>query len=74
MMVEIIARLCEAGYDDKILVSHDELCFSGFDVNPKINPAPRFNYCFEYILPKLLGDIAEKLTTDNVMKMLKCEG
>ena len=64
--------MCEKGYSDKILASHDALCFSGFDVESKINPEPRFNYCFDYILSKVPSDIAKKIAADNVLKMLKC--
>ena len=68
-----INSLCENGYADKILVSHDALFFNGFDRAPKVNEKPRFAYIFEHILPRLDKDIAEKITVKNPIRMLKCE-
>ena len=69
--VNKIAELCDSGYEEKILFSHDSLVFNGFDAKPQIK-MPRYNYCFDYILPRLDKAVAEKIMTKNVVKMLKC--
>lgn len=70
--VSNIKTLCENGYSDKILLSHDALFFNGFEADPIVNNKPRFSYCFEHILPKLSGQIADKIIKENPIKMLKC--
>jgi phosphotriesterase-related protein len=70
--IEAIAELCNAGYEDKILLSHDALFFNGFQANPAINKQPRFSYYFEYILPGLSKERAEQIIIKNPLKMLKC--
>lgn len=70
--VKAVMELVNGGYDGQVLLSHDALCFSGFDKKAVIYPRPRFNYCFDYILPKLPEDIANKIMRDNVLKMLRC--
>ena len=67
-----IVELCDAGYEDKILLSHDALFFNGFEANPFIREKPRFSYCFDHILPKLSNQLAERLMTNNPFSMLKC--
>ncbi len=68
--IDCIHSLCDKGYADKILLSHDALFFNGFDKAPRINEKPRFAYVFENILPRLDKDIAEKITIKNPQKML----
>lgn len=70
--VNNIKTLCENGYSDKILLSHDALFFNGFEATPKINEKPRFSYCSQYILPRLSKQITEQLMIKNPLKMLKC--
>ncbi len=70
--IEAIAELCNAGYEDKILLSHDALFFNGFEANPAINKQPKFSYYFEYILPRLSKERAEQIIINNPLKMLKC--
>ena len=71
--IKMILALCESGYDNKILLSHDAQFFNGFEENYKIDMTPRFNYCFDYILPQLQNDISGRILNSNVIKMLKCE-
>lgn len=68
-----IMALCEMGYDNKILLSHDAQFFNGFDKKPDIIKKPRLNYIFDYILPKLPKELSKKIVKDNVLMMLKCE-
>lgn len=70
--VKAVTELCGAGYEDKILFSHDSLFFNGFEENPEINEKPRLNYCFDIVLPKLPKTIANKIITENPLNMLKC--
>ena len=70
--IETVAELCDAGYEDKILLSHDALFFNGFEEKPTINKCPRFSYCFDNILPKLSNQLAQKIMIENPIKMLKC--
>ncbi len=68
-----INSLCEAGYEDRILLSHDALFFSGFNPQNGVIRTPRFNYVFDNILPRLNETLVDKITTENPLKMLKCE-
>ena len=68
---EVIMKLCEAGYDNKILLSHDALFFNGFEKNQEINKKPRFNYCFDYILPNLSSELVKRIMVENPLNMLK---
>ena len=70
--VNQIDFLCENGYSDKILLSHDALFFNGFASNPAMNKQPRFPYCFEYILPRLSKEKRIRIIIKNPLKMLKC--
>lgn len=64
-----INALCEAGYADRILLSHDDSVFQGFCDKPQIR-IPRWSYMFEYILPRLDNDIAKKILQKNPLTML----
>lgn len=64
-----ITALCEAGYADKLLLSHDDSIFQGFCENPQIKE-PRWVYMFEYIIPRLGKSISKKILTENPLKML----
>ena len=70
--IKTVTVLCESGYEDRILLSHDALFFNGFEEYPKINKAPRFNYCFDNILPGLPQRLQHKIMSENVVNMLKC--
>lgn len=70
--VNSIFFLCEYGYGDRILLSHDDSFFNGFVTIPEINHKPRFSYCFENILPRLSDEIVRELTINNPIRMLKC--
>ena len=69
--VKTIMDLYEAGYGDKILLSHDKLIFNGFNTEPKINYSTNFNYCFDYILPELPKELSEQISVKNPLNMLK---
>lgn len=64
-----IIAICEAGYADKLLLSHDDSVFQGFCEKPQIEK-PRWSYVFEHILPKLDKSIANKILRENPQKML----
>ena len=66
-------ELCEGGYEDKIILSHDALFFNGFNEKIEIIKMPRFNYCFDYILPKLPDELSKKIVQDNPLNMLRCD-
>lgn len=67
--VNQITALCDAGYADKLLLSHDDSVFQGFCSNPQIKE-PRWTYLFEYILHKLDDSITQKLLQENPLTML----
>ena len=71
-MIKAIVEICNAGYEDKILLSHDALFFNGFDSELTINEKPRFSYCFDNILPNLPKELVEKVIIKNPIKMLCC--
>ncbi len=64
-----IIQLCDAGYSDKLILSHDDAIFQGFCENPLIKE-PRWNYMFEYIIPRLDKSISNKILTENPLKIL----
>lgn len=68
-----IRKLCETGFGDKILLSHDSTCFAGFSSEPKIVANERFDCLFKYILPILDKKTADDLMRKNPVKMLNCE-
>lgn len=70
--IKAIIEICDTGYEDQILLSHDALFFNGFDSEPTINEKPRFSYCFANILPSLSKQLAEKVMIKNPIKMLCC--
>lgn len=69
--LKIISTLCELGYGDKIILSHDELFFNGFEANPQIKETTRFDYVFKHILPRLEKEIADEIIRRNPIRMLK---
>ena len=70
--VSKIVELCDCGYGDQILLSHDALFFNGFDAVPQVNERPRFSYCFDHILPALPTDLFKQIMEKNPVRMLKC--
>lgn len=64
-----ILNLCEAGYEDRIVLSHDDSVFQGFDRIPKII-SQRYEYVFNYILPRLDETLINQLIRINPLKML----
>ena len=66
----MIESLCDAGYGDKILLSHDAMYFSGFNTEPKVNPNPRFEYVYKNILPRLDKKTADAIMCKNPVAML----
>ena len=69
----VILTLCDFGYKDKIILSHDELFLNGFEANPQIKSNTRFDYVFKYILPRLEKEIADEIIRKNPIRMLKCQ-
>lgn len=69
----VILTLCDFGCKDKIILSHDELFFNGFEANPQIKSNTRFDYVFKYILPRLEKEIADEIIRKNPIRMLKCQ-
>lgn len=70
-----ISELCERGFMNQILLSHDGLTFSGFNKDPQIKPFVPYEFLFRYLVPHLLQsgfgqeDIV-KLTKENQRNML----
>lgn len=64
-----INALCDAGYSDRLLLSHDDAIFQGFSETPQIKE-PRWQYIFEDILPKFDKSISNKILTENPLRML----
>ena len=62
-----IAALCDMGYQDKILISHDTLVFHGFRDWSEISLYNPFDVIFERLLPAF----TEKgLSKESVMSMM----
>lgn len=70
--IKMIESLCDAGYGDKILLSHDDMFFTGFSAEHKINTMPRFEYVYKNILPKLDEKTADAIMRKNPVAMLNC--
>lgn len=70
--IKIIQSLCDAGYGDKILLSHDDMFFTGFSAEHKVQPIPRFEYVYKNILPRLDEITADTIMRKNPIAMLSC--
>ncbi len=64
-----IFELCNEGFENQILLSHDDAIFQGFNTNPHI-AEPRYDYIFNHIIPNINSDIAKKIMEINPIKML----
>lgn len=73
--IKTILDLCNRGFENKILLSHDESVFNGFDYIPipLIKEKTRFSYVFEYILPKLDKTLVDLIMRKNPLNMLTCK-
>lgn len=69
--IKQINSLCDAGYADRLLLSHDDAVFQGFSDKPQIKE-PRWSYMLDYIMPRLDKNIVNKLLNENPLKMI-CE-
>lgn len=67
--IKQILELCNAGFENQILLSHDDAFFQGFNPNPHISE-PRYDYVFNHIIPNIDSDIAKKIMEINPIKML----
>lgn len=67
--IHSITALCEAGYEDRLLLSHDDAVFQGFCEKPRLKE-PRWTYIFDYILPRLDKRVANRMLSENPLKML----
>lgn len=64
-----IVEFCEAGYENKLLLSHDDAVFMGFDNKPQIK-TPRWDFLFDHIIPKLDLKLSQKILEENPISML----
>lgn len=64
-----ITALCDGGYAEQLLLSHDDSVFQGFSDKPQIKE-PRWSYMFEHILPRLDKTVADKIASQNPLKLL----
>lgn len=71
--IKIIESLCDAGYGDKLLLSHDNMFFNGFRDEPKVNPIPGFEYVYKNIVPRLDEETADTIMSKNPVEMLNCK-
>ena len=73
-----IYTLCERGYADKILLSHDGLTFNGFHTNACIREDNPYEPIFSYLIPEMckIGftqNEIETFITQNPKNMLLCK-
>ena len=68
--VDTILKLSDAGFGDKIILSHDEQFFNGFDSAANIKEKTRFSHIFEYICPRLEKSMLMKIIRQNPIRML----
>lgn len=64
-----ITDFCEAGYENKLLLSHDDAVFMGFNNNPQIKE-PRWSFMFDNIIPRLDIKLSKKILEENPIAML----
>ncbi len=69
-VAERISKLCDAGFEKQILLSHDDQVFHGFDAVPDV-VEPRFGYVFRNILPRLNRETADVIMRTNPLDMLE---
>lgn len=67
-----IQWLCDHGYADRVLLSHDDALFNGFAPDPHLKET-RFAYVFAQILPRMDKALAIRLTQENPRRMLCCK-
>lgn len=72
-----ISYLCEKGYTDRILLSHDALTFNGFHTGAEIREDNPYIFIMEYLIPELrkagiADETIEKLICQNPVNMLLC--
>ncbi len=70
--IKIIQSICDTGYGDKILLSHDDMFFTGFSAEHKVKSIPRFEYVYKNILPRLDEITADAIMRKNPVAMLSC--
>ena len=72
-----IYTLCERGFAEKIIISHDGLVFNGFHTGAAIREDNPFRTVFDGLIPAML-EIGftqleiQRFFTSNVKNMLKC--
>ncbi len=77
-----IARLCEMGYADQMVLSHDAACYFDWapqDLLPAIVPNWQFNFIPDVVLPELRqAGVSEEhiqaMTVDNPRRVLERQG
>ena len=72
-----IYTLCERGFEDKILLSHDGLVFNGFHTDAVIREDNPYEHIFSRLIPAMVEvgfseGMIQKMLTENVKNMLVC--
>ena len=72
---EDIRCLCEKGYTERILLSHDALTFNGFHTGAEIREDNPYIFIMEYLIPELRNrgmtdQLIEQLISQNPVNML----
>ncbi len=74
---EHIRTICERGFADQLLLSHDGLTFNGLHENAEIREDNPYALIFERLLPVLQKQLSEqdidRLLTQNPKNMLLCQ-
>ena len=71
--ITMINSLCNSGYREKILLSHDDMFFTGFQNEHKVRHIPRFEYVYKNILPGLDEKTVDAIMRKNPISMLMCK-
>lgn len=67
-----IAAFCEAGFENKLLLSHDDAVFMGFSDKPQIK-TPRWSFMFDNIASRLDSRLSKKILEENPISLLCIE-
>lgn len=69
----MIEKIYNAGYGNRILLSHDDMFFTGFGYEHKVVPVPRLEYIYKNIIPRLDKEVVDTIMRKNPITMLNCK-
>jgi len=65
--VNTVADLCQAGYADRMVLSHDTVCYTHWPLEERLGPMPQFTLISDTVLPALQDRGVEKAQIDQML-------